>query len=89
MAKGKNWQPRPSTMQSGVLNYSTLQAKKRRLRGKKRKIRTRVRELLRLKDAIRQEVDRDNRVNFEAVGQLLARNPRMSLREAKRLAYNI
>jgi hypothetical protein len=85
--RGNNWQPRPSTTQSGVLNYGSLTAKKRRLSSKTKRRRALARDLARQRDAVRQAVDEENRVNFDAVKQLLDKG--MTLKEAKRLSCNI
>lgn len=86
--KSKTWSRKPSTTQSGVLDYKSLTAKKRRLSGKTKRKRAMARDAARAKDAVRQYVDIDNRVNFDVAAQLLARNPRMTLKEAKRLSEN-
>lgn len=88
--KSRTYSPGPSTTQSGVLNYAALQAKDNRRRRYKqvRKV-MHDNALAHHRDAIRQEVDADNGVNFDAVAHILKRNPRMTLREAKRLSEGI
>lgn len=84
--KGQRFQPRPATSQKGVFGYGDLYFKQRR---RKLKPSGKARDLARERDAIRQSMDEDNRVNFDAVKQLLRRNPHMPLEEAKRLSRNI
>lgn len=82
--KSAQCQPRPSRIQSGVLNYSDLMPRRGLLSAKTRRRRRKAVELAHARDAIRQECDRDNGVDFDIVHQLLGKGK--TLKEAKRLA---
>lgn len=84
--KSKSWSPRPSTTQSGVLNYSDLTAKKRRLTGKTKKRRAIAKDMARTNDALRQCRDMIDGVDFQTVQDLLRDNPQLTLERAKEMS---
>lgn len=84
--KSRTWSRRPSTTQTGVLDYNSLHPRKKRLKGKTKRRRAKARSLIAQRDAIRQVVDAENGVDFDIVAQILAKHPRMTLKEAKRIA---
>lgn len=83
--RGRMWQPKPSTTQSGVLNYASLTAKRRRFK-KTSKRRAFARELERTYDVLRQINDKLDGVDWTRVKAILDANPQMSLAQAKALS---
>lgn len=83
--KSRTYSPKPSHVQTGVFGYHRLEVKANRISGKTRKRRAKALRLAHERDAIRQEVDRDNGIDFNIVHQLLGKGK--TLKEAKRLAY--
>lgn len=84
--KSRTWSRRPSTTQTGVLDYKGLNPKRKRLKGKTKLRRAKARSLIAQRDAIRQAVDAANGVDYDIVKQILDKHPRMTLKEAKRIA---
>ena len=82
--KSRTWSPGPSKQQSGVLRYSDLMPKANRASSKTLRRRRKANRLAHERDAIRQECDSDNGVDFDVVHQLLGKGK--TLKEAKRLA---